>query len=258
MSLQKLLWMIVGVCVVAGAAWADPVRTVFVRENKFPGAMGWEVGLEGGVSSFDAAMANDDMDWWSIGPAVRFGATDRVALRANLPYVGYSAGNVDEKGFGDMELGLDFLFFEDIFEYAWIVPHATAILATGDEDKGLGSGDTQGRFGISIGTTVNDILHFGADLSYTSNGTLDDMRDEREDLTTGAVSLVVDLDQQASVLGEIQFSDDPVDNDDSYGIRYHLGLVYRINRNFSLMAYGGAASGLDEDYYGKGRLVYQF
>lgn len=257
-SLRKWLWIAMVLVMVAGMASADPMRTVFTKENKFPGAMGWELSLGGGAASYDAAMAKDDLDWWSVDPGVRFGLTDRVALLANVPYVGYSVGDDSESGLGDMELGLDFLFFEDIFEYAWIIPHATAILPTGDEDKGLGTGEGQGRFGISIGTTVNDVVHFIADVSYTMNGTAGDNRDNRDDLTTGALTLMWDLDEHASLLGEVQLRDDPVDSKDNYAVRGHGGLAYRINKRFSLMGYIGTSSGLYEDHYGMGRLVCQF
>ena len=259
MSLQKWLWAVVASGVLAGTAWADPVRTVFTRENKFPGAMKAEIALGGGMASYDEDMAGDEVELYDVTPGVRFGLTDRLAVLAEVPYRMLSVGDRDEQGLGDVALGLEFLFFEDIFEYAWIVPHATAILATGDEDKGLGTGESQGRFGISVGTTVNDVLHFGADVSYTLNGTVseDDM-DERDDLVTGSLSLVFDLDAHASVLGEVQFRDDPIDSENDYAVRYHLGLAYRINKNFTLMGYGGGASRMYEDYYGMGRLVYQF
>ena len=258
MSLQKLLWVAVAMGVMAGTALADPMRTVFTKENKFPGAMGWEVGLAGEFRTYEEQMADEDMDWWAVGPQARFGITDRVAVRADIPLVGWSMDDEDESGLGDISLGLDFLFFEDIFEYAWIIPHATAILPTGDEDDGLGVGEGQGRFGVSVGTTVNDVLHFGADVSYTVNGTWDDMHDEREELITGALSLVWDLDDQASLLGEVQLRDDPVDDDDDYALHAHGGMSYRINEWFSLMGYFGGASGGYEDYYGMGRLVCQF
>ena len=259
MSLQKWLWAAVAMGVLTGMAWADPMRTVFTRENQFPKAMGVEVALGGGMSSYDEDMSGDEIDSYDVTPGVRFGVTERLAVLAEVPYRMLSIGDEDEKGVGDMSLGVEFLFFEDIFEYAWIVPHATAILPTGDEDKMLGTGETQGRFGISAGTTVNDIFHFAADVSYTANGAIseDDM-DERDDLLTGAVSLVVDLDERASVLGEAQLRDDPVDSEDDYAARFHLGLVYEINEHFTLMGYGGGTTGLYEDYYGMGRLVYQF
>jgi hypothetical protein len=260
MTLQKLLWVAIGACVIAATASADPIRTVFTKENKFPGAMGWELSLAGGGSSFDADNAAEDSDAFFITPGVRFGATDRLAVRADIPYVGYSVGDFDEKGLGDISLGLEFLFFEDIFEYAWIVPHATAILATGDEDKGLGHGKGQGWFGISIGTTVNDVLHFGADASYGVNGSRSSDWNQQtyDDVFVGAFSLVWDLDQRSSLLGEIQFRDDPIDPDDSVAVRGHLGLIFRATERLSLMAYGGSSSGLREDFYGMGRAVFTF
>lgn len=259
MSLQKLLWGIVACSVMAGTAWADPMRTIFTKENKFPEAMGFEVYLSGGGSTFDADMSGEDVDLFDVGPGARFGVTDRLAVRADVPFRMVSAGDLDEKGIGDMSLGVEFLFFEDIFDYAWIVPHATAILPTGDEDKMLGTGETQGHLGISAGTTVNDVLHFGADISYVINGTVsEDSMGERDDLTLGSVSLVWDLDGRSSVVGEIQLRDDPVDPEHDFASRYHLGLSYRINKNFTVMGYGGGASRMYEDYYGMGRLVYQF
>ena len=258
MSLQKWLWAAVAFGVAAGVVSADPMRTVFTKENKFPGSMGWELSLEGRGVSFDEDELGTDTDMWAVVPGLRFGLTDRVALRADVPYVGYSIDDEDENGLGDVELGLDFLFFEDIFEYAWIIPHATAILPTGDEDEGLGTGETQGRFGISAGTTVNDVVHFIADVSYTVDGTDGDNRNGRDDLTTGALTIMWDLDERATILGEVQLRDDPVDDADDYAVRGHGGMAYRINKSFSLMGYVGSSSGLYEDYYGQGRLVFQF
>ena len=261
MNLRKGLWVALAVGVIAGVASAEPMRTVFTKENKFPEALRPELSLGAGGSSYDAdGWDAEDVDTYFIEPALRFGLTDRLAIWGAVPYVGYSAGDLDESGLGDVELGTEFLFFEDIFEYAWIIPHATAILATGDEDKGLGTGEGQGRFGISIGTTTMDVLHWAVDASYTVNGAEaeDDFSDEREDLATGAFSLVWDLDDRSSVLGEIQVRDDPVDADDDFAARGHLGLAYKVNKLVSVMGYAGGASGLEEDFYGMGRVVLAF
>lgn len=255
MKLQKWLWAAMAVGMMAGMTWADPMRTVFTKENKLPGAMGLELSLAGGGSAHDGEVSAEDVSKYFVAPGVRFGLTDRLAILAEVPYAGYSHGDLDENGLGDISLGAEFLFFEDIFEYAWIIPHATAILPTGDEDKGLGTGEGQGRFGISIGTTVNDVLHFAVDASYTLNGSL---AEEDESLVAGALSIVWDLDERASLLGEVQVRDDPTEADDDYAFRGHLGLAYKINKRFSLMAYGGGASGMAEDFYGMGRLVYSF
>ena len=265
MSLRKMLWVATALGVLAGAAWADPMRTVFTKENKFPGALKPELSLAGGGSSYDADEADADVERFFVAPGLRFGLTDRLAVLAAVPYAGYSEGDLDEKGLGDVEVGTEFLFFEDIFEYAWIIPHATAILATGDEDKGLGTGETQGRFGISVGTTTMDVLHWAVDASYTLNGAEADAEefaedgDERDELVTGALSIVWDLDERSSILGEVQVRDDPVDEEeDDYALRAHLGMAYKVNENLSIMAYGGGASAMAEDYYGMGRAVWAF
>ena len=260
MNLRKGLWAAVALCVLAGMASADPMRTVFTKENKFPGALKPELSLFGGASSFDADEADGDVDRYFVAPGARFGLTDRLTLLASVPYAGYSEGDLDESGLGDVELGTEFLFFEDIFEYAWIIPHAAVILATGDEDKGLGTGEGQGRLGVSAGTTVNDVIHCAVDASYTMNGAESDdwLDDDREDLLTLGLSGIWDLDDRSSLIGEVQFRDDPVDEEDDFAFRGHVGMAYRINDYLSLMGYGGGASGLDEDYYGMGRLVCQF
>lgn len=261
MNLRNWLWSLLALGVTAGAVSADPIRTLFTKENKFPGAMGWEFFLAGGGASFDDEQAGEDADSYFVAPGARFGLTDRMAIWAAAPFASYSAGDLDEDGLGDARLGLEFLFFEDIFEYAWIIPHVTAILPTGDEDKGLGTGDTQARLGISLGTTVNNVVHFAADVSYTANGAgpEDEFSDDREELVTGALSIIWDLDERSSLLGEVEVRDDPVDDtEDSFAFRGHLGMAYKINKNFSLMVYGGGTSAMAEEFYGQGRLVYSF
>ena len=260
MSLRKMLWVATALGVLAGAAWADPMRTVFTKENKFPGALKPELSLAGGGSSFEVDGADADIERYFVTPGVRFGLTDRLTLLAAVPFAGYSDEELDESGLGDVEIGTEFLFYEDIFEYAWIIPHATAILSTGDEDKGLGAGEGQGRFGISVGTTTHDVLHWAVDVSYTLDGAEpeDEFTDERENLVTGALSLIWDLDDRSSILGEVQVRDDATDPDDDYALRAHLGLAYKVNKYLSIMAYGGGSSGLDEDYYGMGRAVVSF
>lgn len=265
MSLRKMLWVATALGVLAGAAWADPMRTVFTKENKFPCALKPELSLAAGGSSYEVDEADADIERYFVTPSARFGLTDRLTLLAAVPYAGYSDEVLDESGLGDVEIGTEFLFYEDIFEYAWIIPHATAILSTGDEDKGLGAGEGQGRFGLSVGTTMHDVLHWAVDVSYTLNGAAPEVDefaldgdDDRDDLLTGALSLVWDLDERSSVLGEVQFRDDAVDEEDDYAFRGHLGMAYRINETFSIMGYLGGASGLEEDYYGMGRLVAQF
>ena len=62
---------------------------------------------------------------------------------------------------------------------------------------------------------------------------------------TGALSIVWDLDERSSILGEVQVRDDPVDEEkDDYALQAHLGMAYKVNKNLSIMAYGGGASAM--------------
>ena len=97
MSLRKMLWVATALGVLAGAAWADPMRTVFTKENKFPGALKPELSLAGGGSSYDADEADADVERFFVTPGLRFGLTDRLAVLAAVPYAGYSEGDLDEK-----------------------------------------------------------------------------------------------------------------------------------------------------------------
>ena len=260
MSVRKGLLAAVALGAMVACASAEPMRTVFTMENKFPGALRAAVSLGGGGSSYDPEIRGaEKIKFYDVTAGVRFGLTDRVALVGGVPFVGYSDNRLDEKGLGDVSLGAQFLFFEDIFEYAWIIPHATAIFPTGDEDKGLGTGETQGRFGLSVGTTTMDVLHWAADVSYTMDGAVSDTNpNERDDLTAGSLSLIWDLDERASVLGEVQFRDDPVDPADDYAFRGHAGLAYKVNKHVSVMGYVGGASRMNVDVYGAGRVVVSF
>lgn len=110
MNLRKLWLAALALCVTAGVVSADPIRTLFTKENKFPGAMSWELFLAGGGSSLDDDSVAEDADTYFVAPGARFGLTDRVAIWAAAPFAGFSAGDLDEQGLGDAQAGLEFLF----------------------------------------------------------------------------------------------------------------------------------------------------
>ncbi|MDR0994428.1 MAG: transporter [Verrucomicrobiota bacterium] len=255
MNLRKVVWMAVACSVVAGAAWADPMRTIFTKENKFPEAMRGEIEVGGLYDD----MKNPDSvdDGWAYGlmPTVRFGLAEGFAVKLGVPFVGYDDGINKENGVGDILVGAELRIFQDIFDYAWIIPYVNVICPSGNEDKGLGRGETQAHFGVSIGTTVNDVLHFAADASYAVNGSNAKADD---DVAFGSLSLVWDLDERASLLGEIQLRDDPVDPDDDYVVRGHGGFAFRLNDMFTLAAYVGSSTEERSDYYAAGRLIFSF
>lgn len=264
MRFEKLLWSVVALGTLTSVAVAEPLRTIYTKENRFPGAMGVELSLNGVYTGIDNDEPMEDGSRYEIGPAVRFGVTDRIALSLYVPVAGYDFGDdIDESGIGDIHAGGQFLFFEDIFEYAWIVPYVDVRFASGDEDKGLGSGETGAQFGISVGTTIMDCLQFAADASYEINS-IYAARDD--DALVGALSIVWDLNEMPRVYGgvtsslfaEIQVRDDSPDIDDDYWTRGHGGLSFRANDLFTISGFAGASSSTAMDYYAGGRMIFSF
>ena len=239
----------------AGTVLANPMRTIFTKENKFPDALGGEVEIGGMYMGIDNPDPMEDGSTWAVGPAIRFGLAERLAVKLAVPVVGYDDGYNDDSGIGDILLGGEFLLFEDIFDYAWIIPYVNVWLPTGDDDKGLGRGETQAHFGVSVGTTVNDVVHFAADISYAVNGSKVKADD---DVLFGSVSIIWDLDEKASLLGEIQMRDDPADPDDDYAVWGHGGFAFRLNEMFMAAMYVGASTEEYSDYYAGGRLSFSF
>ena len=80
MSLRKLCWAAVALGVCAGAVSADPMRTVFTKENKFPEALRGELSVAGGGSSYDGDRVLGDVSKYYVAPGARFGLADRVEL----------------------------------------------------------------------------------------------------------------------------------------------------------------------------------
>lgn len=264
MRFDKLLVSVATLGLLASMASAEPMRTVFTKENRLPEQFGGEVSIQGSYSGYDDEDSDLDGSLWEVGPALRFGIFDRLAFTAYVPFNGWDySKNDDEGGLGDIHTGLQFLFFEDIFDYVWILPYVDVSWATGDEDKNLGSGETGGQFGIAVGTTTYDVLHWALDLSYGINEAIDYSDD---DVVMGALSIIWDLNEMPRVYGgvmsslfaEVQVRNDPIDPDDDCWVRGHGGLAFRANDYFTISGFVGATSDDAMDYYAGGKATVSF
>jgi hypothetical protein len=233
-----------------------PMRTIWTMENRMPGTLGVEVGV-GGMAAPMSTPDNpdaDDANVWEAGLGLRVGLLEDFALSATIPATGWKIdGGGSESGFGDVGLGLQYRFWKDIFDYAWFIPHAAVTFPTGDEDKGLSSGDVEGRFGLSAGTTVGDVWHFAADVSWVAK---DFGEDEDDGAVQGSLSLIFDLDEQASLLAEGSYLDYAADPDESGTVSGHIGLAYDFSTRLSLLMFVGATTGSGDGAYGGGHLVF--
>lgn len=265
MRFEKLMVSVAALGLLAGVASAEPIRTIYTMENRLPEQLGFELSVQGFFAGYDAEESTDDGSIYQVGPAMRFGITDRLALTAWVPVAGYDYSHGNNKaGIGDVHTGLQFRFFEDIFDYAWIIPYVDVRWATGDEDKNLGTGTTGATFGLSAGmTTVHDCLHWGADVSYGVNEAYDYADD---DVLMGALSLIWDLNEMPRVYGgvlsslfaEVQVRNDAPDPDDDCWVRGHGGLAFRANDLFTISGFVGATSDDAMDYYAGGKASFSF
>jgi hypothetical protein len=222
--------------VAAQGARAEAQRALFTHENKFP-----EVG-KGEVGSFFEYREFDAADITSIRPYGRYTVIQNLTVYGDIPYHWLTPQDGDDQtGLGDMNIGLELLAYQDIFEYPWVIPHVNMSFPTGDEDDGLSTGDEVTTFGISIGTTVFDQLHYVADISYAVNG--GNEQPDADNVFIFSGSLIWDVTQQFAVLAEIQGTDEDNPEDD---VPYTAlgGMVYGFTDAFEMGFYfGGSATG---------------
>lgn len=228
-------------------------RTLLTRENKFPGIYGFELGGYYNHTELDLL----ERDTLGVEGRIRLGKP--YTLGAKVPVVLDSEFmGSSERGLGDVVLNLDLLAFQDIFRYPFVIPHVDVTLPTGDEDKGLGSGETIVNLGISVGTKVYDQLTYIVDFSYGFNGASYFMAgDENMYMISG--SIVWDISERFAVLAEGRVYEDIDDvGDTPYEVQG--GLIYMGSRNVQFGAYGGVLDLGDDDDYNLAsvRLTVQF
>lgn len=232
--------------VCAVSIYAEPIRTVTTKENKFPKQGQVEVG-----STF-LHQEEDLRDVQDITPYLRVGVVENLAVFARVPY-----RNIDpdvgkkESGWGDVGLGLELRVYEDIFRYPWIILHGEATLDTGDEKKGLGESDNTYTVGIAAGTTVNDEVHFAVDVRYT-------ILDDVDNIPSVALSVVWDLDKQFSLLSELEVAREKRFGQDEHPITFLAGMYYKATRNLHFGLYGGTTKNSPVDTIILGKAAYSF
>lgn len=250
--------IVVGVLLFAATVIrAEPMRPLFSKENKMPGLHRLEVGVVGTYKEVPEeqpvglATAKWDRDeYWGI-PYARFGVTENFALLAEVPFASVDSQlNGDTQGLGDVLLGFELVAWQDIFRYPYVLPHAEVSLDTGDEEKGLGSGNTVVSAGLAIGTTVQNIFHWVLDGRYA-------MYSDADNIGSVAVAFIWDLGEQCSVLVEGKATDqDSKDGDTPAWLS--AGLIYHATENLMLGAYGGTGSESSEDVIASLKVAYTF
>ncbi|HMP72131.1 MAG TPA: transporter [Kiritimatiellia bacterium] len=207
--------------------FSEAARPLLTRENKLPDLYQ----LEGNLSYAHRDWNGTETD--SAIADIRFGLYENLTFRAAVPFVRAKSNGSTREGIGDTVLGLELLAFEDIFRAPFIIPHVSASLKTGDEDKGTGSGVNVYVAGVSVGTKVWDDFTFIVDASYLFNGA-----DEGDsDTFQLAGSVIWDIGPRFAMLAEGRL----LEKNDFDKTPYQIvgGAVYKVTPDVSIGAYGG-------------------
>jgi hypothetical protein len=206
-----------------------PMRTTLTRENKYPD-MGQ---LEAGGFFEHEEYFENDRD--SFGLDGRIGVWENVTFGAAVPFVDSEFLGESNQGLGDVALSLDLVAYQDIFRYPFVIPHVDVSLPTGDEDDGLGAGESIITLGVSVGTKVYDQLTYVIDAAYSIDGR--PSLDGREDMYLISGSIVWDISDRFAVLAEGRIYEE---NDfDNMPYEVKGGMAYKFTRDVQLALYGG-------------------
>jgi hypothetical protein len=240
----------VAAVVLAGAAFGEPERTLLLREDQRPEAGMLEVGMQTEYSEIKDEMLRLKTDEWKTSLYGRYGLTPNVSLRAAVPYVDRDPEvGSSESGIGDVRLGFEFVAWRDIFDYPYIMPYAEVAFPTGDEDKGLGAGETTGAIGIAGGSTAWRYTHFVADLRYSI------LADE-DNRFSGGLAVIHELSKQFFVSAEGTFAEEDENGDRRK--QFVGGMTYKPNRRWAISVHGGKEYDGERDAIGALKIAYSF
>jgi len=255
MGAVTVLLLVVGFLCVAGVASADPMRTILSKEYKFPDVNHAEFGTLFNYTSTDDkkdTLIDENRELYAVDPYVRYSLTEDLEVNADIPFERVETTGRDETGIGDASVGVDLVAYKDIFDYPYIMPHATVTFDTGEKDKGLGGGDTYLTVGSVLGSTVEDIYHFGVDVTYA-------IHENSDNIGAVAGSLIWDLNKKCSLVAEGKITDERDKTQDIDHPKTILGgLWYKPTESFNIGFYGGSEIDGPQDVIADVKAAYSF
>ena len=231
---SKLL--LVGCSLLIGlATFAEPQRTTYTVENRFPTWGQLEVGADYGYREVSDDRSGTDIDASTLAAEVRYGLAEQLTVIAEIPYTTIDPTFDDkERGIGDLSLGLQLFAYENAFGYPYIIPHLFVDLPTGDEDKLLGAGEVVVTPGISFGTVVDDVWNWVLDVRYRIQG------DAENQFQVGA-SLLYEVSDEFGLLAESRYEDSGGTYSEDSSILVIGGLAYDVGEQWLVVFNAGTA-----------------
>ncbi len=85
----------------------------------------------------------------------------------NIPYETFFDGVIEQGGLGDVQLNYRYQLFEETDDQPAVAPRFSLILPTGDEDRGMGTGELGFQFNLPVSKTFDQFaVHFNAGFTY--------------------------------------------------------------------------------------------
>jgi len=225
--LKRLLVTLAILLFVSSFAFAGFERSLHNQlDVNSPAAMN----LEGGLA-FDYINIDSDINAWVLDAYLKYGIIDNWEVGADIPYLNISPDEGDsQSGIGDMNIWTKYRFISEDKDNFGLAAGLNVKLATGDEDEGLGSGETDFMPFIMGTIKPSDQIVLGAKVGYDIIGEPDGVDVDNEWLGTiwGGYMLKPNVGLVAELYGNTQKGKDPlaIDAGVTYGITENAGFVF--------------------------------
>ena len=161
-----------------------------------------------------------------------YGLIKKIQVSAEIPFdiIEPKEGS-SERGLGDITLVLKTLFLPETEKIPSLLLKTAVKLATGDEDKGLGSGDEDVNLILAVTKSIGSTTIYG-NIGYSFVGK--DCDDLLNDYLVYGIAFQYSLSTQLSILGEVYSESESEFNNDSHTISPLIGVAYKLNDNIRL------------------------
>lgn len=240
---RRLMWVALMGLSFAGTSMGIPMRTDLTRENRLPDVREIEASVYGRYQELTDNVQDYTDNDVALGTAelrLKYGVNRDFALIGALPGVTSEVGSADaEAGLGDIRLGFELRAFEEPYDAPYVMPYFEVALPTGDDAKGLGTGEVTGIGGLAFGTEVWEFVRMGADVGGIFNS-------DNSSLRVGG-HIIWELSPKFSMLSEIVFQDMPGESNRNE-LLITGGMAYRPHDLWQISLNGGiTADGDDQD-----------
>jgi hypothetical protein len=231
---------------------AEPLRTLYTTENQMPEKGQLELGAL--VQTWQYENKGD----YREELYVRYGLFGNLAAYAFAPMMQIRPktgfGN-SENGFSDCGIGLKLVAYEDIFRFPYILPHLELRFPTGDEEKGLGTGEVAIKGGVTVGTKTWECVDWALDVSGQHLATTSTLLKSDTVIISGSIIWTLPGDQ-LSLVSEVSGSDQS--HPDGNPLTFSGGMVFKPTENLMFGLFGGKTTKTDESWNGTFKMAYSF